>query len=83
VELVRLADEAIERQATLATGDPTPEALRDARERLSAEREAFAQLTDPSAALEELSRRLREREGEGIDSEGPVRDSWTSGGGLA
>lgn len=60
--LVALADAAIERQAVLEAGDPTPATLRDAHERLGAERQAYSELTGwPSACLEAMQERLERR----------------------
>ncbi len=63
--LVALADEAVERQAVVDSADPVPAALRDAQERLLAERRAYLELGDPSAALSELRQGLEGRPQEG------------------
>lgn len=57
--LVALADDALERQVALTDGDDVvPTTLRDAQERLAAEHLALDELSDPSGALEELTRHL-------------------------
>lgn len=50
--LVALADEAVEHQATLTSDDPVPATLAEARERLTATREAYRELPSPGSGQE-------------------------------
>lgn len=56
--LVALADDAVERQAVEGASDELPATLRDAQERLAAERQAYLEVNVPTAALDELQERL-------------------------
>lgn len=58
--LVALADEAIDHQATLASDEPVPATLAEARERLALTRQAYEELAWPSDARR---RRARGRAG--------------------